>query len=184
MSLLRGVGVFLAVFAIVLGSLCAASPALAQGQGKQQDAEALLTRLRELLAATDTKMIIVPFPNSRSRILKADGSSDYFLYIERGNLRGSDEMDDFYAKLAAGDMVGANDVFTRHSLVSLRVSDYGWNGLGVPLQREDGSGESINDRLYKNSAGVFGPADPSDEDVATYLEYIETILIPALENGS
>lgn len=173
--------VFLAVLAILSVSLSAGAPALANGE--QQDAEALIGRLRELLQATESKMIIVPFPNSRSRILKADGSSDYFLYLERGNLRGSDTMDDFYAKLAAGDMEGANDVFTRHSLVSLRISDYGWNGLGVPMMREDGSGGSIADRLYKNNEGVFGAAEPTPEDVATYLEYIETILIPALEAG-
>ncbi len=179
---LRRVRVFLAVSAISLVSLSAGTPALANGE--QQDAEALLGRLRELLHATESKMIIVPFPNSRSRILKADGSSDFFLYLERGNLRGSDTLDDFYAKLDAGDMAGANDVFTRHNLVSLRISDYGWNGLGVPMMREDGSGETISDRLYKNNDGVFGAAEPTPEDAATYLEYIETILIPALEAGS
>jgi hypothetical protein len=66
----------------------------------------------------------------------------------------------------------------------LRISDYGWNGLGVPLERQDGSGEFIQDRLYKNTEGVFGPAEVTAEDSATYLEYIETILIPALEAGS
>ena len=90
--------------------------------------------------------------------------------------------------LRAHDVVAArrvfNDVFTRHSLVSLRVSDYGWNGLGVPMERQDGSGESIQDRFYKNVEGLFGPAEPSAEDMATYLEYVETILIPALEGGS
>jgi hypothetical protein len=173
--------VLLAVSAIFLVSLSAGTPALANGE--QQDAEALVGRLRELLQATESKMIIVPFPNSRSRILKADGNAEYFLYLERGNLRGSETIDDFYAKLAAGDMAGANDVFTRHSLVSLRISDYGWNGLGVPMMRQDGSDEFIADRLYKNNEGVFGAAEPTPEDAATYLEYIETILIPALEAG-
>lgn len=181
MSQLRRAGVFLAVSAIFLVSLSAGTPALANGE--QQDAEAVVLRLRELLQATESKIIIVPFPNSRSRILKADGSSEFFLYLERGNLRGSETIDDFYAKLAAGDMVGANEVFVRHSLVSLRISDYGWNGLGVPMMREDGSGGLIADRLYKNNDGVFGAAEPSPEDAATYLEYIETILIPALEAG-
>ena len=165
-----------------LVSLVAGTPALANGE--KQDAEAVVGRLRELLQATESKMIIVPFPNSRSRILKADGNSQFFLYLERGNLRGSETMDDFYAALDAGDMAGANDVFTRHNLVSLRISDYGWNGLGVPMMREDGSGAYISDRLYKNNEGVFGAAEPTAEDAATYLEYIETILIPALEAGS
>lgn len=182
MSQLRRAGFFLAVSAIFLGSLSVGAPALASGE--QQDAEALIGRLRELLQATESKMIIVPFPNSRSRILKADGNSEFFLYVERGNLRGRETMDDFYAKLDAGDMAGANDVFIRHSLVSLRISDYGWNGLGVPMMREDGSEGSISDRLYKNNQGVFGAAEPTPEDTATYLEYIETILIPALEARS
>jgi hypothetical protein len=171
----------LSVATIVVVSLTGGMPARATGG--QQDAEALLGRLRELLQATETKVLLVPFPNSRSRILKADGSSEFFLYLERGNLRGSDTIDEFYAALDAHDMSAANDVFTRHSLVSLRISDYGWNGLGVPMERSDGSGESIKDRYYENSEGLFGPAEPSEEDVATYLEYIETILIPALEGG-
>ncbi len=178
----RAVRVLSAVAAILFVSLSASSPVLARGA--QQDAEALLGRLRELLQATESKILLVPFPNSRSRILKADGSSEFFLYLERGNLRGTETMDQFYAALEANDMGVANDVFTRHSLVSLRVSDYGWNGLGVPMERQDGSGESIQDRFYKNVEGLFGPAEPSAEDMATYLEYVETILIPALEGGS
>jgi len=173
----------LSVAAIVLVSLSAGMPARAADG--QQDAEAILGRLKELLQATETKVLLVPFPNSRSRILKADGSSEFFLYLERGNLRGNETMDEFYAALDAHDMVKANDVFTRHSLVSLRISDYGWNGLGVPMEREDGSGgDSIQDRFYKNNEGVFGPAEPTAEDIATYLEYVQTILIPALEGGS
>ena len=42
----------------------------------------------------------------------------------------------------------------------------------------------IQDRFFKNVEGVFGPAEITGEDAATYLEYIETILIPALEGGS
>lgn len=181
MSQLRAVRILLAIVALALVSLPLG--ATVRASDGQQDAEAIVGQLRELLAATEAKMIIVPFPNSRSRILKADGSSDFFLYIERGNLRGNDQMNDFHAKLEAGDLAGANDVFTRHSMVSLRISDYGWNGLGVPLARDDGSGEFIQDRLYKTMEGVFGPAEPNDEDIATYLEYIETILIPALQGG-
>jgi hypothetical protein len=179
---LRAVRVVLALVAIALLSQSAGAAAQAGGSG--QDQAAIVARLKELLQATETKMIIVPFPNSRSRILKADGNSDFFLYLERGNLRGTEQMNDFYAKLEAGDLAGANDVFTRHSLVSLRISDYGWNGLGVPYEREDGSGEFIEDRLYKNNEGLFGPAEPTEEDIATYIEYIQDILIPALEGGS
>ena len=172
---------FLAVATIVIVPLLGGVPAAADDG--QQDAEAIVARLQELLAATDTKIFIVPFPDSRSRILKADGRSDFFLYIERGNLRGTDEMAAFYAALESGDITAADEVFTRHSVVSLRASDYGWNGLGVPMDRMDGSGQ-IQDRLYKNNAGLFGPADITSEDSDTYLEYIHTILIPALEGGS
>ena len=169
---------FLAVAAVVLVPLV--SDVAAVADDGQQDAEALLGRLQELLAATETKVVIVPFPNSRSRILKADGSSDFFLYLERGNLRGTEQMDAFYDALDAGDTAAADDVFTRHSLVSMRASDYGWNGLGVPMERADGNGQ-IEDHLYKTAGGVFGKADITPEDSETFLEYIETILIPALE---
>jgi hypothetical protein len=178
----RAANVILAVLVVLSVSLAGSAPVFARGG--QQDAGAVIGRLQELLGAMETKVLLVPFPNSRSRILKVDGSSPFFVYIERGNLRGTETMDQFYAALDAKDMTVANDVFTRHSLVSLRISDYGWNGLGVPLERQDGSGESIQDRLYKNIDGLFGPAEVTDEDAATYLEYIETILIPALEAGS
>ena len=174
------VRVLLVVAAIVLVPLIGAAP-MAADDG-QQDAEALIGRLRELLLATETKVVVVPFPNSRSRILMADGNADLFLYVERANLRGTEEMDGFYAALESGDMAAAADIFTRHSMVSLRASDYGWNGLGVPLERLDGSGQ-IEDHLYKTAGGVFGKADITPEDAATFLEYIETILIPALEGG-
>ncbi len=178
----RPVRVFLCVAAVFVISLSGHTSAVASGG--QQDADAVIGRLKELLDGTETKIFLTPFPNSRSRILKVDGSSDFFLYIERGNLRGTDTIDQFYAALEAKDMTAANDIFIRQSLVSLRISDYGWNGLGVPLERQDGSGEFIEDRLYKNTEGLFGPADVSDEDSATFLEYIETILIPALEGGT
>ena len=180
MSERQAVRWFLLVAAIVFVPLIGGAPAVADDG--PQDAQALLGRLRELLAATETKVVIVPFPNSRSRILKADGSSDFFLYVERGNLRGTAEMDAFYAALDAGDMAAADDVFTRHSLPSLRASDYGWNGLGVPMERTDGGGQ-IQDNLYKNVGGVLGRADITPEDAETFLEYVETILIPALEGG-
>ncbi len=171
--------VFLVIAAIVVVALVGGVPAVADDG--EQDAEALISRLRELLRATETKVIVVPFPNSRSRILLADGNADFFLYIERANLRGTEEMNVFYAALEAGDMAAAADVFMRHSMVSLRASDYGWNGLGVPFERPDGSDQMIEDRLYKTANGVFGRVDITAEDAEMFLEYIETILIPALE---
>jgi hypothetical protein len=171
----------LLAFSGVIVMLGVGPPPVAPANG-QKDAAAVVARFRELLAQQDSKLLIVPFPNSRSRILKADGSSDFFLYIERGGLRGTEAMDSFYAALDAGDIAAADQLFMSHSLVSLRVSDFGWNGLGVPMVT-DGGGE-IADRLYKNVEGVFGPADVSAEDAAIYIEYIETILIPALQGGT
>jgi hypothetical protein len=171
----------LLAFSGVIVMLGVGPPPVAPANG-QKDAAAVVTRFRELLGQQDSKLVIVPFPNSRSRILKADGSSDFFLYLERGGLRGTEAMDSFYAALDAGDIAAADQLFMAHSLVSLRVSDFGWNGLGVPMATEGGT--EIEDRLYKNVEGVFGPADVSAEDAATYLEYIETILIPALEGGT
>jgi hypothetical protein len=176
----RAVKVLLAALVVLLLSPTGGSTVLAVDG--EQDAEAIITRFRELLTASGSHLVIVPFPNSRSRILKADGSSDFFLYLERANLRGNEEMEQFYAALDAGDTAGADAIFVQHSLVSMRISDYGWNGLGVPMMTE--SGNEIQDRLFKNVDGVFGPAEISAEDTDTYLEYIRDILIPALEGGS
>ena len=71
---------FLVVLAIVLVPFIGVVPSVA-GDG-QQDADAIISRLKELLAATDTKAVVAPFPDSRSRILAVDGTSDFFLYIE------------------------------------------------------------------------------------------------------
>ncbi|MGD8331065.1 MAG: hypothetical protein PVJ49_16665, partial [Acidobacteriota bacterium] len=68
---LRAVRVVLALVAIALLSQSVGVAATAGSS--EQDQAAIVARLKELLQATETKMIIVPFPNSRSRILKADG---------------------------------------------------------------------------------------------------------------
>ena len=182
MSERQAVGLFVLVVAIVLVPFVGSVNAVTDDG--PQNADAILGRLKELLAATETKVIVVPFPDSRSRILKADGTSDFFLFLERGNLRGMEPMSQFYAALESGDMELAVELFSQNSLTSLRASDYGWNGLGVPMERTDGSGQ-IQDRLYKTMEGVpFGQVDITPEDTQTFLEYIETILIPALEAGS
>ena len=170
--------VLAAIATIVLVS---ASGATAGEPAGPQDAEATLARLHELLNATESKRAAVPFPNSRSRILTVDGNSDFFLYLERGNLRGTEAIDAFYQQLEAGDIDAAYDTFVRNSLVSMRISDFGWNGLGVPMGIEEG--EDIQDRFFKNVEGVFRAAEVTPEDVATYLEFIRDILIPALEGS-
>ena len=170
--------ILVAIATIVLVS---ASGATAGEPTGPQDAEAIVSRLRELLNATESKRAVVAFPNSRSRILTADGNSDFFLYIERGNLRGTETIDAFYQQLDAGDVDGAYETFARNSLVSMRISDFGWNGLGVPMSIESGS--EIQDRFFKNTEGVFGAAEVTPEDAATYLEFIRDILIPGLEGS-
>ena len=182
MSKRQAVHVFLVIAAGVLVPLVAGIPAVADNG--QQDAEALISRLRELLLATETKVIVVPFPNSRSRILMADGNAEFFLYIERANLRGTEEISVFYAALESGDMVAAADVFTRHSMVSLRASDYGWNGLGVPFERPDGSDQIIEDRLYKTAGGVFGRVEITAEDAARLRDEIRSLRAGLADAGS
>jgi len=188
--------VLVAVAAIILGSVGAATaggpradrgesapapPRFHDGLPAPQDAEATVARLHELLNATDTKRAVVAFPNSRSRILTVDGNSDFFLYLERGNLRGTETINTFYQHLEAGDVDAAYETFVRYSLVSMRVSDFGWNGLGVPMATQAGS--EIQDRYFKNVDGIFGPAEVTAEDAANYLEYIRDILIPHLEGA-
>ncbi len=164
-----------AIVCMSAGQATAAAPA------GPQDAEATLARLRELLSATESKRAAVPFPNSRSRILTVDGNADFFLYLERDNLRGTEAIDTFYRQLEAGDVNGAYETFARHSLVTMRASDFGWNGLGVPMIMETGA--EIQDQFFKNVAGVFRAAEVTAEDAATYLEFIRDILIPALEGS-
>ena len=175
-------GVQRVLFAVAAIALVSVSGARAGEPAGPQDAEATVARLHELLNAAESKRAVVPFPNSRSRILTVDGNSDFFLYLERGNLRGTDIIDTFYQQLEAGEVNAAYDTFVRNSLVSMRISDFGWNGLGVPMITETGT--EIEDRYFKNVEGVFGAAEVTPDDAADYLEFIRDILIPALEGSA
>ncbi len=171
----RGLIAIAAIFFVSVSGATAGEPA------GPQDAEATMARLRELLDATESKRAAVAFPNSRSRILTVDGNSDFFLYLERGNLRGTEAIDTFYEQLGAGDVNGAYETFVQNSLVTMRVSDFGWNGLGVPMITE--ADVEIQDRFFRTVEGVFRAAEVTPEDAATYLEFIGDILIPALEGS-
>lgn len=148
----------------------------------QESAEATLARVKELFAARESKFIVTPLPGSRSGVLHANGASDFFLYIERGSLRGQDAIRAFYAAYEAGDMEAAHEVFLGSQIVTLRVSDYGWNGLGVPFTVP--AGNQIEDVYYRVVDGIFQHAEIDDEGVQEYLELLREVLIPALEGGS
>ena len=160
-----------------------ASASIATASHEPQGADNVIARFKELLSATESKRVVAPFPNSRSRILTADGSSDFFLYLERGNLRGQETIDAFYEKLNSGDINGAYETFIQNSLVVMRASDYGWNGLGIPMTTESGS--EINDVYFKVVEGMFKKVENiTAADSAEYIELIRTILLPALEGGA
>ena len=153
---------------------------LVPGPANSQDSsEELLARVKELFAAREGNRIVTPLPGSRASVLAADGSSDFFLYVERGSIRGNDTIDTFYERLEAGDMDGAYEVFLQSQIVTLRVSDYGWNGLGVPWTTP--AGGEIGDVYYRVVDGVFRNAEIDEESQAEYLEILRTVLIPALE---
>ena len=68
MSERQAVGLFVLVVVIALVPFVGGVNAVTDDG--QQNADAILGRLKELLAATETKVIVVPFPDSRSRILR------------------------------------------------------------------------------------------------------------------
>ena len=145
----------------------------------QESGEELLARVKELFAAREAKRLVTPLPGSRASVLAADGSSDFFLYLERGSIRGQEAIDAFYERLEAGDMDGAYEEFLQSQIVTLRGSDYGWNGLGIPFTTPAGS--EIEDVYYRVVDGVFQHAEINDENSEEYLELLRTVLIPALE---
>lgn len=167
------------VYSVVFSLVAALAPALAS---PQESAEATLARVKELFAGMETKRIVTPLPGSRSGVLAADGTSDFFLYIERGSIRGQEAIQAFYEAYEAGDVDGAYEVFLQNQIVTLRVSDYGWNGLGAPFTVP--SGNQIEDVYYRVVDGVFQHAEIDEEGEQEYMELLRDVLIPALEGGS
>lgn len=143
-----------------------------------QEPNATLSRARDLFAARESKRVVTPVPGSRSIVVAFDGSSDFYLYVERGSIRGN-AIDTFYEQLEAGQTDEAYNTFVQNSVVTMRVSDYGWNGLGRSLTTESGS--EIADVYYTVTEGIFQRVDPSDEEKATYQELIHDVLLPALQ---
>ncbi len=155
--------------ALGLGSASAAQDA---------DQEALLGRIRELMEASGRTRFVTPTPGSRSVILAINVSTQLYLFLERGSIRGA-AIDEFYQAHESGDMDAAFDVFRTAVIPTVRVTDYGWNGLGVMMTTD--SGNQIADVVYRDVEGVFGRArEITDQDVANYVAALETV-IQALE---
>lgn len=148
--------------------------------GAQADQEALLVRLRELMEATGQTRLVMPAPGSRSVVLAVDASTPLYFFLERGSIRGS-AIDDFYDAYDAGNVDAAFDAFRASALPTIRVTDYGWNGLGVPLVTDSGS--EVGDILYRSVEGTFARAPRiTREDIDAYVSYIE-LVIQALEGS-
>jgi len=149
----------------------------------QENETALLQQIKELMEARGMTRFVSPMPDSRSAVVAVDVSRDLYFYLERGAIRGTG-IDEFYAALDSGDMAHAYEAFLANSIMILRVTDYGWNGLGVPMKTEArGSGRdrqqsrAVPDALFKTVDGAFTRAQTiTPEDVATYEELLRTVL--------
>lgn len=59
--------------------------------------------------------------------------------------------------------------------MTMRVTDYGWNGLGEPLVTEAGS--EIHDNFFRNVDGTFARVQEiTADDQAAYQELLDAIL--------
>jgi len=149
----------------------------------QEDETALLKQIKELMEARGMTRFVSPMPDSRSAVVAVDVSRDLYFYLERGAIRGTG-IDDFYTAMDSGDMEHAYEAFLANSIMILRVTDYGWNGLGVPMKTEArGSGRDrqesreVPDALFKTVDGAFTRAQTiTPEDVAGYEELLRTVL--------
>jgi hypothetical protein len=150
----------------------------------QSDQPAMLERVKELVEATGSTRFVAPMPGSRSAVVAIDTSRALYFYLERGAIRGN-AINDFYAAYDAGDMDAAYNVFLGNAIMILRATDYGWNGFGTPMATGSGRDErQIPDVLFKDMGGVFSRApEISDEDIATYVELLQTVIQLLEERG-
>jgi hypothetical protein len=160
---------------VLTGLLFATAP-----EAQAQDLAAKTARVRELVGETGQTRFVTPAPGSRSTVLAVDTSTALFFFLERGSVRGT-VINEFYAALDAGDMEGAYQIFNGNSIITVRATDYGWNGLGVPFVAA--SGNEIADVLFKDMGGTFRRAESiSAEDLAMYEELLDAV-IAALEGS-
>ena len=165
--------VLAAVFvAVVLGSDVAVNA--------QEDQSVLTERIRELVEATGGAIFVTPAPGSRSTIIVVDTGVPLYLFLSRGSIRGN-AIDEFYQALNSGDMIAAQRAFNTNAIMTMRATDYGWNGLGNPYVTA--SGTEVNDTLYKDVGGVFARAEEvSQEDIDAYRGLLQAV-IDALESS-
>lgn len=146
----------------------------------QEGQAALAARVRELVGATGSEVFVTPAPGSRSTIIVVDTSVSLFLFLSRGSIRGN-AIDEFYAALNSGDMSAAQQSFNTHAIMTLRVTDYGWNGLGNPFTTN--SGAEISDIVFKDIGGTFARApEVSQEDIDAFGGLLQAV-IDALESS-
>lgn len=145
-----------------------------------QELGAKAQRVRELVQAQGLSTYLVPAPGSRSNVISVDVSTSLFFFLERGSIRGT-AVQDFYAAIEAGDMEAASQAFTANANMTVRATDYGWNGLGVPWVTDSGS--EVPDILFKDMGGTFRRADAiTDEDLTSYEDMLDAVLA-ALESS-
>lgn len=163
------------VAAALVGVLVAAVP-----EEPAQDLGAKAQHVRELVQALGHSHYLVPAPGSRSIVISVDVSTNLFFFLERGSIRGA-AAQSFHDAIAADDMAAAEQLFTAHAILTMRATDYGWNGLGVPWVTD--SGAEIDDILFKDMGGTFRRADEiTDEDLTNYEGMLDAVLA-ALEAG-
>jgi hypothetical protein len=159
----------IAVVVVVAGGLLAAAQT-----AEAQDLAAKTLRVRELVQAQGHDKYLVPSPGSRSTVISVDVSTELFFFLGRGSIRGP-AVQTFYDAVEANDMEAASQAFTANAIMTMRATDYGWNGLGVPMVTE--SGREIGDILFKDQGGTFVRAEViSDEDLAAYEEMLDAVL--------
>lgn len=147
---------------------------------QDQEGSSLVQRVQKLFDASERGRVVAPAPGSRSIIVAVDGSSPMYLYLERGSIRGN-AIDTFYDQYESGELDAAYQTFLQNSTIVMRMSDYGWNGLGNPMVTEEGT--EIDDVFYTVTEGRFQMTEPSQEDVEQVEEMLETIVVPALSDA-
>lgn len=163
------------VAAVFVGGCFVVAP-----QAEAQSLGAKAQRVRELVQARGDANYLIPAPGSRSTVISVDVSTGLFFFLEHGSIRGP-AVQSFYEAIEAGDMEAAERVFTANAILTVRATDYGWNGLGVPWIATNGA--EINDILYnKDMGGMFRRADEiTDEDLISYEGMLDAVLA-ALES--
>lgn len=148
-------------------------------QAEAQSLGAKAQRVRELVQARGDAHYLIPAPGSRSTVISVDVSTGLFFFLERGSIRGP-AVQSFYEAIEAGDMEAAERVFTANANLTVRATDYGWNGLGVPWIATNGA--EIDDILFKDVGGTFRRAvEITDEDLISYEGMLDAVLA-ALES--